>query len=604
MGFWGEVAVFRSFLPVPVSRALDACRPHLMAAAFFSALINLLYLAPTIYMMQVYDRVVPTAGIITLVWITAVLALAIGTLTALEATRSRILMRVSLRLNRLLSGEILDRLMSRAKVKQGEPSSAQAMREFDTIRQTIGGAAASAFFDAPWTPLYLIVAFLIHPVLGCLIIAAGVVLVTLAIINEKHTSSRSAKAHQATAASYAATQATVTEAEAIRALGMRRAMVNKQITQRADGLDASSQVQVLSVRYNTMVKFIRMFMQSLALGVGAWLAVTGQISVGAIIAASVLLSRALQPVEQLVGAWPNIMQARNALETIRRLYTATDGVDVARTSLPMPTGHLELDRIIVKAPQSAGAASSDLILRNVSFSVKPGEVLGVIGPSGSGKSTLARIAAGAIAPDAGEVRVDGASITDWDPELLATHIGYLPQNMALLPGTIAENISRFASSMNADKEAIDREIVAAAQLAGAHDMILQLPNGYDTLIKTNGFELSAGQAQRVALARALYGSPKVFILDEPNSALDQEGEEALDRAVKTIVARGAAVMIVAHRTAILNNADKLLVLAQGSVAQYGPRQEVVDELRKRASRTNVVPISSTVAPNGAQAGRT
>lgn len=570
---------------------MDACRPHFAAAAFFSALINLLYLAPTIYMMQVYDRVVPTGGVITLLWITAVLALAIGTLTALEATRSRILMRVSLRLNRLLSGEILDRLMSRAKLKQGEPSTTQAIREFDTIRQTVSGQAASAVFDVPWTPLYLLVAFMIHPVLAYLIIGAGILLVTLAIVNERQTVGKSAKAHQATAASYAAHQSTVTEAEAIRALGMRRAMVAKQIVQRAEGLEAANDVQVLGVRYNTLVKFIRMFMQSLALGVGAWLAVTGQISVGAIIAASVLLSRALQPIEQLVGSWPTIMQARNALGTIRRLYESTNETNVERTSLPNPKGHLEVERILVKAP-----AGGDLILRNVSFAIKPGEVLGVIGPSGSGKSTLARIAAGAIAPDGGEVRVDSANIADWDAELLAEHVGYLPQNMALLPGTISENISRFRSSTAKDKAEIDREVIAAAKLAGAHDMVLQLPKGYDTLIKSNGFELSAGQAQRVALARALFGSPQVFILDEPNSALDQDGEEALDRAVKTMVARGAAVLIVAHRTAILNNADKLMVLNEGTIAQYGPRQEVVEELRKRASRANVVPIAQNGRP--------
>jgi len=581
------VIVLKSLFPAPVSTALDACRPHIAAAAFFSALINILYLAPTIYMMQVYDRVVPTGGVITLVWITAVLALAIGTLTALEATRSRILMRVSLRLNRLLSGDILDRLMSRAKVKQGDPSTTQAIREFDTIRQTISGQAASAVFDVPWTPLYILVAFMIHPILGLVIIAAGALLVTLAVVNEKHTAGKSARAHRATTLAYNAHQSTVAEAEAIRALGMRRAMVSKQIVQRAEGLEATNDVQVLGVRYNTLVKFIRMFTQSLALGVGAWLAVMGQISVGSIIAASVLLSRGLQPVEQLVGSWPAIMQARNALGTIRKLYESTTSPDAERTSLPNPKGHLEVERIILKAP-----AGGDLILRNVSFALKPGEVLGVIGPSGSGKSTLARIAAGAVAPDAGEVRVDGASIADWDAEALAQHVGYLPQNMALLPGTISENISRFRSAIATDKAEIDREVIAAAKLAGAHDMILQLPNGYDTVIKTNGFELSAGQAQRVALARALFGNPQVFILDEPNSALDQDGEEALDRAVKTMVARGAAVMIVAHRTAILNNADKLLVLNEGTVAQYGSRQEVVEELRKRAaSRANVVPIA-------------
>lgn len=581
--------MIKSFLPAPVASALNACRPHFVAAAFFSALINILYLAPTLYMMQVYDRVVPTAGVITLVWITAVLAVAIATLTALEATRSRILMRASLRLNRLLSGDILDRLMSRAKGKQGETSSTQAMREFDTIRQTVGGQAASATFDVPWTPLYLIVSFAIHPALGWLIIGAGIILVTLAVVNERHTSSKSAKAHQASAASYAATQATVAEAEAIRALGMRRPLVAKQIVQRAEGLEAQNQIQILGVRYNTLVKFIRMFMQSLALGVGAFLAVSGEISVGSIIAASVLLSRALQPVEQLVGSWPTIMQARNALNTLRRLFDTTESALGERTALPKPKGDLELDRIIVKS-QTAGS----LILRNVSVAIKPGEILGVIGPSGSGKSTLARIASGAVAPDAGEVRVDGANMADWDPELLAQHIGYLPQNIALLPGTVGENIARFRGAVTRNKADLDRMIVAAAQMAGAHDMILQLPNGYDTVIKSNGFELSAGQAQRVALARALFADPQVFILDEPNSALDQDGEEALDRAIKALILRGAAVMIVAHRTAVLNNADKLLVMQDGAVASYGPRGEVVEELRKRAAaRANVVPITQS-----------
>ncbi len=537
-------------------------------------------------MMQVYDRVVPTAGVITLIWITGVIAVAIATLTMLEATRTRVLMRASRRLNRLLSAEIMGRLMSRAKVKPGEPSTTQAMREFDSLRDTVGGPAASAVFDAPWTPLYLLVAFAIHPILGCLVIAAGAILVTLAIVNERHTRNKSGKAHAANSAAYASHQAAIAEAEAIRALGMRRAMVSRQIQQRSEGLQASGQLQLLGVHYNSLVKFIRMFMQSLALGVGAWLAVEGQISVGSIIAASVLLSRALQPVEQLVGSWPTIMQARLALQTVRRLFASTDGAIVERTALPEPKGHLELERVIVKSP-----SGSDLILRNVSFALLPGEILGVIGPSGSGKSTLARVAAGALPPDAGEVRIDGASFQDWEPESLALHIGYLPQNLSLLPGTIGENISRFAAVAGRAKSEVDALVIAAAKLAGAHDMVLQLPNGYDTVIKTNGFELSTGQAQRVALARALFGDPKILILDEPNSALDTEGEDALGRAIAAAVARGAAVMVVAHRTAVLNNAHRLMVMQEGEISCVGPRQEVVDELKKRATRPNVVPIS-------------
>ena len=335
-------------------------------------------------MMQVYDRVVPTGGVITLLWITAVLAVAIAYADGAGSHPfTRILMRASLRLNRLLSGEILDRLMSRAKMKQGEPASTQAMREFDTIRQTVGGPAASAVFDAPWTPLYLIVAFAIHPALGWLIIGAGIVLVTLALLNERQTSRKSGKAHQASAAAYAAHQATVSEGEAIRALGMRRSLVNRQIMQRAEGLEAAGQVQLLGVRYNTLVKFIRMFMQSLALGVGAWLAVTNQISVGSIIAASVLLSRALQPVEQLVGSWPTIMQARNALDTHASAlrHDGSDGFRAHRAA--------EAERRAGAGPyrrQVDGAGSRAGSSQRVDHP-EAGEMLGVIGPSGSGKST-------------------------------------------------------------------------------------------------------------------------------------------------------------------------------------------------------------------------
>jgi PrtD family type I secretion system ABC transporter len=555
-------------------------------AAAFSALINILYLAPSIYMMQVYDRVVPTGGIFTLVWITIVVAIAIATLTALEAIRTRALARASLRLNRYLSREIIDRLMARAKTRPGEPSTRQAMREFDVIRQAVGGPAASALFDAPWTPLYLIVAFAIHPVLGFLIIGAGAVLIGLALVNERQTRSKSNDAHVATSAAYAAQQITIAEAETIRALGMRRAMVARQIEQRRAGLDATSKLQFLGAHYGAISKFVRMFMQSLALGAGAWLAVEGQISVGAIIAASILLSRALQPIEQLVGNWSTISQARVALKTIRQLFSSTESINAERTALPEPKGHLELERIMVK-----GAQGADLVLRNVSFEIKPGEILGVIGPSGAGKSTLARIAAGAIPPDAGEVRIDGASVNDWDPEALATHIGYMPQTLAMLPGTVSENISRFAAARGVDKIEVDRMVIAAAVQAGAHEMILRFPSGYDTRLREDGHELSAGQSQRIALARALYGDPKIFILDEPNSALDTDGEEALGRAIAAAVVRGAAVMVVAHRTAVLSNANRLMVMQNGSIAHIGPRQEVIEELKNRSARQNVVPIT-------------
>jgi ATP-binding cassette subfamily C protein len=576
------------WMPVPqaLAKAVRACRMHFILAATFSALINVLYLAPTIYMMQIYDRVVPTNGVLTLVFITLVVGIAIATLSALDAMRVRLMTRASLRLNRLLAGEILDGLLARSKVRAGDPSVQQAMREFDVLRQSLGGPAATAMFDVPWTPLYLLVAFLIHPLLGILVLAAGAILVALAISNERRSKARSDEAHQANALAYEAHDATLRKAEIVRALGMRRALVSRHIRQRQAGLEATADVQLSGSRYNALVKFVRMFMQSFALGTGAWLAINGQISVGAIIAASVLLSRALQPIEQLVGLWPSIVQSRQALQTLGRLFENSSIGSAPRTTLPVPEGLLELDRVVIR-----NAEGSAILLKNVSLKLTPGEALGVIGPSGAGKTTLARVVAGALAPDFGEVRIDGANTNDWDPEELAQHIGYVPQDCGLLPGTVSENISRFAGTMGIHQPAIDLEVVKAARMAGVHDLILHLPDGYDTCIEGNAHRLSAGQAQRIALARALYGTPRILVLDEPNSALDSDGEEALSRAIAAAKLQGTAIMIVAHRAGVLASAEKLAVLADGAIVGLGPRDDILAALKESTARQNVVPIN-------------
>ncbi len=581
------------WMPVPpaLAGAVRACRTHFALAAIFSALINILYLAPTIYMMQVYDRVVPTNGGLTLLFITIIVGIAIATLSALDAMRMRLMTRASLRLNRLLAGEILDKLLARSRALPGDPSTQQAMREFDTLRQSLAGPAMTALFDVPWTPLYLFVAFLIHPVLGLLVLGAGFILVTLAITNERRGKATAEQAHQANGLAYESQEVMLRRAEVVRSLGMRRALVSRHIRQRSVGLDASADLQFSSSRYNSLVKFVRMFMQSLALGVGAWLAINGQISVGAIIAASVLLSRALQPVEQLVGHWPNIIQSRQAMQTLGRLFEQAASEPATRTTLPDPKGAVELDRIVIRT-----ADGSAILLKNISLKLTPGEVLGVIGPSGAGKTTLARVVAGALPPDFGEIRVDDASMADWDHEQLAQHIGYVPQDCGLLPGTISENISRFASERGVPQPIIDVEVVEAARMAGVHEMILHLPAGYDTTIEGSGHKLSAGQAQRIALARALYGKPSILVLDEPNSALDSEGEEALSRAITAAKLKGAAVMIVAHRAAVLAGADRLAVLSEGTLAAIGPRDEIFAALKKSAAKQNVVPINEGGRP--------
>lgn len=560
---------FGLYVAAPMEAAFKACRRHLMAAAFFSALVNLLYLAPSLYMLQVYDRVVPTQGVLTLVYLTFIIAFALAVLAALESVRSRLLVLAGMRLDRILSGDILGRLMAQSRPM----NTAQAMREFDGLRAAISGPAALAFMDAPWTPIYVIVAFLIHPALGVMTIVAGILLFGLALLNERATKPALLKAQQANAAAYASQEGAAQNGEVVRSLGMRRSVIARHLEERNIGQSLQADAQFKGGKFSAMTKFFRLFLQSASLGLGAYLAIKGEISAGSIIAASILLSRALQPVEQLVGGWTQVIQARGALNTLGELFDKTKPLDVDRTALPTPMGAVELDRVVVRAP-----GREELVLKAVSLKIAPGESLGIVGASGAGKTTLARVIAGALAPDQGIVRMDGANYNDWDADTLAEHIGYLPQDPSLMSGTVKDNISRFAAWRGMPIEKIDQLAVDAATKAGVHDLILKLPKGYDTPLAPGGRGLSAGQAQRVALARALFGDPTLLILDEPNSALDAEGEASLLRSIHGAKARGATVLIVAHRTGILAGVDRLLVMRDGAIERLGPREEVLAKL--------------------------
>jgi ATP-binding cassette subfamily C protein len=554
-------------LPLPLAEAVRSCRQHFLAVAIFSFLLNLLFLAPALYMLQVYDRVVATGGKMTLLFVTLALAISLLTLSALDAIRSRLMVRASIRLEAAIAPRLLRRMLS-----VGGTANVQAMRDLDTVRQTIASPVANALFDAPFAPIFIIVAFLLHFWIGVLAVASVGVLLVLAWRNQQATQRSMEAATQLLAQSHASQQAASVQAQTVRALGMAGAMVARQVDMRSSGLGKLVQSQFLGSRYAAASRFFRMFVQSAALGLGALLAIAGYISSGAIIAASILLGRALQPVEALIGGWSSLSSARAALGRLAEVMAAPDDTDRARTALPKPEGRLSVENVGLRRPDGLP------ILAGVSLAAQPGDVIGIIGPSGSGKSTLAKVIAGAIMPEIGNVRIDGAQRADWDQDELGRHIGYLPQEPSLFEGTIKDNISRFARWSANGSGDIDAMTIEAAKKAGVHDLILQLPQGYDSWLGPLGAGLSAGQSQRIALARAFYGDPAILILDEPNAFLDAEGEAALIEAMKGAKSRGATTLVIAHRRAILESANHMLVLESGRPKMFGPAKEVVARL--------------------------
>jgi ATP-binding cassette subfamily C protein len=550
--------------------ALDACRSHLLGVGIFSGLLNLLFIVPMLYMLQVYDRVVPTRGSGTLLILTAVLLAGLATLAALDWVRSRLLVRASLRLEHELAGPLLGATLARAD-RPMDAIARQPMRDFDVLRQALTGPPLLAICDAPWAPIYIIISTIIHPALGLLGLAGGGTLATLAWLNERATGNRLRGATEAAQRAYASQEQVVASAENVRALGMRDAMVQRHVGERTAMLALQTRASFSSGSYLAASKFLRLTLQSLALGLGAWLAIDNKISAGGIFAASFLTGRALQPIEQLLTAWPSLVRAGGAYRKLSDLLGGAAAAP-ARTLLPAPTGRIRAEQVTV------GRSAATRILANVSVHLEPGEVVTVVGPSGAGKSTLLRVLAGALPPDAGLVRIDGARLADWEPDRIGAFIGYLPQSVSLFAGTVKENIARF--SADRDAATIDEQVVAAAQAAHAHDMILQLPSGYDTMLGWEGHGLSAGQAQRVALARALFRDPPILLLDEPNSHLDADGEAQLLKTIAAAKARGASTVIIAHRLSVLSVSDKILVMRDGSVEMFGERDEVITRLQQ------------------------
>lgn len=548
--------------------ALRRVATHLRATALFSALVNLLYLGPTIYMLQVYDRVVPSRGQQTLLLITMVLLFALATLSLLDRVRTSLLVRAGVELDNALSQTVLDATLARPDL----PEARGALRSFDNLRAVLSGTPIVALFDAPWTPIYMIVCFIVHPLIGLIALVGILVLPYLAWRNEKATRPRLDRAKTTANGTYHLQEHMIGSAGAIRALGMRAAMVRRQGRVREGMLAEQTDANFAGGGYFTITKFVRLALQSLGLGLGAWLAIHGSISAGAIFAASFLIARALQPVEQLIGS---ARMLGDALDDFRSLDSLLlDVADApAPTALPAPKGALAVEGLSL-----LNARRDGVIVNNVSFAVAPGEVVAIVGPSGAGKSTLVRAIAGATALDRGSVRFDGAEAHNWEPERLAQYIGYLPQDAVLFAGTVAENISRFSGEIGQDGDAVDAEVVKAAEVVRAGDLIKQLAGGFDYRLGPGGTGLSAGQAQRIALARAMFGAPVVLILDEPNAHLDSEGDTALLEALAAAKARGASVLIVSHKLGVLPVVDKILVMRNGQAELYGPRDEVLAKI--------------------------
>ena len=532
--------------------------------ALFSGVINLLMLVPSIYMMQVFDRVLTSRNETTLLMLSLILVGFFALGCVLEWVRGQVMIKMSAGLDTQLGERVFDAAFERS-LKERSANPAQVLSDLNSIRQFVTGPALIAIFDAPWLPIYVIATFLFHPWLGVFTVIGSLILAGLAVWNELTTRKSMSEANRLSVASSSYVNSTLHNAEVIQAMGMltplRRRWFNVQqrvITEQGEASDRSSRIAALS-------RFVRMTWQSLALGLGAILVIENQISAGVMIAVSVLLGRAMAPAEALIGSWKQMGNAKSSYERLNRLLTefpkAAPGMP-----LPPPTGALSIDRLVIIPPGMQKPA-----VNGVTISLAKGEVLAIIGPSASGKSSLARAMVGIWTARQGSVRLDSAEVGQWSREALGPYLGYLPQDIELFDGTIAENIARFGE-VDASK------VIEAAQLAGINEMILHFPKGYDTLLGTGGLGLSGGQKQRIGLARALYGHPALVVLDEPNSNLDDAGEAALVQAVRKLKANGCTVVLVTHRPSILGAVDKLLFLKDGVQTLFGPRDQVLKTL--------------------------
>jgi len=543
-----------------VAQALSKCRGAFWAVALFSLCVNLLMLTLPIYLIQVFTRVLGSRSEETLILLTIVALGAFAVMGALEAVRSSVMARLATRLDVSLSGEALRASIDSAV--RGGGHRTQALRDVARLRSFLGSAGIFALFDAPWTPIFIFVIFLFHPLLGTLALIGGLVLLILAIVNDLATREATKQANEAQIAALRIADASVRNADVVEAMGMGPSLMRRWFGAHAETLNFTRRASARSNAISSLARFVRMAVQIGILGAGAFLVIQEAVVPGVMIAAMLLMARALSPVERAIGTWREFVTTRAAYNRLKNFLAATEP-RLEAMALPPPEGRLDVEGLV-----QFGSAGGSAILRGINFALEAGESMAVVGPTAAGKSTLARLLVGSWKPSSGHVRLDGADIYTWNREDFGRYVGYLPQDVELFEGTVQENIARFG---DAEPEAI----VAAAKMADVHEMILQLPDGYDTDIGEDGEMLSGGQRQRIALARALLGPPRLLVLDEPNANLDTFGEEALLRALDQAKEAGITTVVVSHRPSLLQKVDKMLVLRNGSVRSFGSREDVM-----------------------------
>ncbi len=563
----------------PMSEWRYAARRSFVAVGLFSAFVNVLMMTMPIYLFQLSDRVLTSHSFETLLMLSGLALGLIGVLSVLDIIRRQMLGRLSMKMESILAGPVLASVIGSAPT--GEGGNIQPLRNLHQVRSFLSSPTMLLLFDAPLAPMYFLVIFLVHPLLGTLCVLAGAVLFGIALVNRSVTAKPLSSAGSHAAKADANAEALARNAQVINAMGMMNESILHWGREQADALRAQLDGQERNVWISGSSKFVRLVTQILMLGVGAYLALKGELTGGMMIAASIIAGRALQPLEGMIEGWRSLIQARQAYAKVKNAVEAMQAFK-PRLLLPKPDGRLTVDKVLYLCPGSKEPA-----LNGISFELPAGQSLAIVGPSGSGKSTLARIVVGCLFPTAGKVRLDGTELRNWDRRQFGEFTGYLPQEVELFPGTIRENVCRMRSDLP------DIEVLRAAQIAGVHDMITHLSNGYETVLDRNGAPLSGGQKQRIALARAFFGEPSLVVLDEPNSNLDALGEQALAETLRRAKTRGVSIVVITQRPALLNLVDKVLILRGGRMEAFGPPSEVLHRLVRMNAGKNSGQVSAS-----------